>query len=427
MLIPIAERAGRRYEATREDQRGPFQRDRDRILYASAFRRLTGITQIARAGESDVLHTRLEHTVKVAQVGRRLAEHIVTLRPTEAARIGIEPEVVEAGCLAHDLGHPPFGHLGETVLNDLVQQRGDADGFEGNAQSFRILTKLAVRFESCDGLDLTRATLAACVKYPWTRQPDDPYKGSKWGIYTTELDDYNFATMGLADGTRTPEADLMDWADDIAYSVHDLEDFHRFRLLPWTDILSKEGRERLVKRATRFKPTPTYAVRLRAAHRRLKKLLEGAVGDLLTDPYEGTREQRRAIRLVTSMMIGRYINATDLQISAQGSASIAIEPAARFEVDILKQISREYIISNPALQAQQRGQSRIVQELFQDLFEKDSEKYLPKRFSYMINSMNSRARCIADCISSLTEGEATALHARLRGLTSGYLTDPIVR
>lgn len=172
MIIPPDLRVERRHNATPKDQRNPFQRDRDRILYASAFRRLAGITQIARAGESDLLHSRLAHTLKAAQVGRRLAEYVMANQPTEAEHIGVHPEVVEAACLAHDLGHAPFGHLGEQVLNRLVLKT-EADGFEGNAQTFRILTKLAVRFETCEGLDLTRATLAACMKYPWVRDSRD--------------------------------------------------------------------------------------------------------------------------------------------------------------------------------------------------------------------------------------------------------------
>jgi len=171
LIIPGAERVIRHHSASPEDQRTPYQRDRDRILYSSAFRRLAGITQVARAGESDVFHTRLAHTLKVAQVGRRLAEVVMRNQTAEAVTLGVDPEVVEAACLAHDLGHPPFGHLGEKVLNELVTIQGDQDGFEGNAQSFRVLTKLAIRFNRCDGLDLTRATLAACIKYPWRRDP----------------------------------------------------------------------------------------------------------------------------------------------------------------------------------------------------------------------------------------------------------------
>jgi dGTPase len=151
------DRARRRHSAVREDQRDRFERDRDRILYSSAFRRLAGITQTVRAGEADVFHTRQQHTIKVAQVGRRLAQNCLKQQSELGEHLGVHPEVVEAACLAHDLGHPPFGHIGERVLHQLVVE-ADQNGFEGNAQTFRIVTKLAVRFAECPGLDLTRAT-----------------------------------------------------------------------------------------------------------------------------------------------------------------------------------------------------------------------------------------------------------------------------
>ena len=138
-------------------------------MYSSAFHRLAGITQIVRAGEANVFHTRQQHTLKVAQVGRRLAQKLLKEQPKEAVFRGLDPEVVEAACIAHDLGHPPFGHVGERTLNELVVKNDD-DGFEGNAQSFRIITKLAIRFPDIDGIDMTRATLAACLKYPWYRE-----------------------------------------------------------------------------------------------------------------------------------------------------------------------------------------------------------------------------------------------------------------
>jgi dGTPase len=340
-------------------------------------------------------------------------------------------EVVEAACLAHDLGHPPFGHLGEEVLRECVTTYGEAEGYEGNAQSLRILTKLAVRFEACDGLDLTRATLAACIKYPWRRNAAHPIKSQKWGYYATEQEDFTFARMASGLETKTAEAELMDWADDIAYSVHDLEDFHRCRLIPWREVLSAEGREKLlvgIGQAKGGKLTRADQNRIRAAHRRLKKLVDGTVGDLLDEPYEATREQRRAIRLITSTLIGRYVTAAQIVIpDAPGNRCIQIDEHIAAEVTVLKQITREYILTRPALIAQQRGQERIIRELFHDLFENGSERYLPVKFADLFRSGASRPRCVADCISSLTEKEAIALHGRLRGLDSGSLLDPIVR
>jgi len=165
------------------DLRTRAQRDRDRILYSSALRRLAEVTQVVSPGSGYVFHNRLTHTLQVAQVGRRLAERLLKLHPKEvAASEGVDPDVVEAACLAHDLGHPPFGHIAEEVLNEVAEKAG---GFEGNAQSFRIVTKLAFRSPKYVGLDLSRATLSAILKYPCFRGKGKARK-PKWGSYSTE-------------------------------------------------------------------------------------------------------------------------------------------------------------------------------------------------------------------------------------------------
>jgi dGTPase len=429
LIIPGAERPIRYHSASPEDQRTAYQRDRDRILYSSAFRRLAGITQIARAGESDVFHTRLAHTLKVAQVGRRLAEFVIASQTAEAVTLGIDPEVVEAACLAHDLGHPPFGHLGEKALNQLVTEHGDQDGFEGNAQSFRALTKLAVRFKACDGLDLTRATLAACIKYPWKRDPTHAAKSRKWGYYGVDADEFQFARLGSTEETKTAEAELMDWADDIAYSVHDLEDFHRCGVVPWRIVFSEAGRDELVKAILDARGSQSRQEKrdLQSAHRRLTELVEGTVGDRLDEPYEATKEQRQTIRLMTSTFIGRYVTATRVRVPKAAQTYLNIPNPIQSEVAILKEITRRYIITIPALVGQQRGQERLLNELFEDLYPVGSEKYLPRRFEYLLKGDHSRARRVADCISGLTEAETIALHRRLRGHESGSVLDPIVR
>ena len=164
--VPAAERARRR-QANEEDQRTPFKRDRDRILYTNALRRLAGVTQVAADSEPHVFHNRLTHTLEIAQIARRIAERLARDNSEAALALGgIDPDVAEAAALAHDLGHPPFGHIAEELLDDLMcGEQKIRDGFEGNAQSFRIVTKLAVR-NLHPGLDLTRATLNAILKYP---------------------------------------------------------------------------------------------------------------------------------------------------------------------------------------------------------------------------------------------------------------------
>src|SRR5271170_455642 len=148
------------------DDRTEFQRDRDSILYSSALQRLSTTTQVVSGEQGRVFHNRLTHSLQVAQVGRRLAEKLKLKQPDLATLYRLNEDVVEAACLAHDLGHPPFGHLAETALNKLARKSRGIQGFEGNAQSFRIVTVLAFRSEKFEGLNLTRQTLRAILKYP---------------------------------------------------------------------------------------------------------------------------------------------------------------------------------------------------------------------------------------------------------------------
>lgn len=378
-----------------------------------------------------MFHTRQQHTIKVAQVGRRLAQKLLKEQSDEATFRGLDPEVVEAACIAHDLGHPPFGHVGEHVLNELVVKNDD-DGFEGNAQSFRIITKLAIRFPDADGIDMTRATLAACLKYPWYRSKTG--KGArKWSVYRSEVDDFEFAREHHKGHTdKTLEAELMDWADDVAYSVHDLEDFHRCNALPWQKVFAEK--DKIIQHAMEPGNASRKAKeRLNAAYDRLKGFLEGTYSELLSDPYEGTREQREQLRRMTSQLIGTYINAVRINEDRTASVAVTFDENYLDEVKILKQITRDYIIGSPTLAAQQHGQKRIIRDLFEALTSyPDSATgypaFLPVRLRYLRPMAGtSPSRFVADCIASLSESEAIALHARLTGSVTGSVLDPIVR
>lgn len=424
-----ADRAQRRYRNTAKDQRSEFERDRDRLLYSSAFHRLAGITQIVRAGEADVFHTRQQHTIKVAQIGRRLAQKLKQEQPEAAAARGLDPEVVEAACLAHDLGHPPFGHIGEHTLDELVGEH-DNEGFEGNAQSFRILTKLAVRFSDSPGIDLTRATLAACLKYPWMRGKKGKKSKKKWSAYVSEKEDFDFARQFHDHDEKTLEAELMDWSDDVAYSVHDLEDFHRCNALPWQRVFGEK--DRIIEHAAGESAGNKEKTRLTQAYDRLKDFLEGTYSKLLEDPYEGTRDQREQLRRMTSQLIGKYIGAISINEDTSDKA-VSFNDDWVDEVRILKQITRDYIIGNPTLAAQQHGQKRIITDLFDALWkgydpEVGYPAFAPIRLRYFAGvEGTTKARFVADCIASLSESEAVALHARLCGAVTGSVLDPIVR
>lgn len=427
-----AQRAERFYKLSGGDQRGEFERDRDRILYSSAFQRLAGITQIVRAGEGGVFHTRQQHTLKVAQVGRRLAQKLLREQPEEAEFRGLDPEVVEAACMAHDLGHPPFGHVVEGVLDELVSKHDD-DGFEGNAQSFRILTKLAVRYPEEDalGINLTRATLAACLKYPWLRGTDGKKK-HKRSAYSLETEAFKFAREFHPHEEKTLEAELMDWSDDVAYSVHDIEDFHRCNALPWQRVFG--DKDNIVTHALGNESTSSKrAGRLSEAYDRLAGYLQGTQSAWLSESYEGTRLQREQLRSLTSWLINRYIGSIRINPDRNDPKAVITEPNDADEIAILKQITRDYIIGSPTLAAQQHGQKFIIRQLFEHLesgMEEPGEypAFLPVRLRYLRPlAGTSSMRFVADCVASLSEAEAVALHARLSGTITGSVLDPIVR
>lgn len=438
-------REERRHSARRaegkKEQRDEFQRDRDRLLYCSALRRLGEVTQVVAPNEGHVFHNRLTHTLKVAQLGRRIAEKLAGEQPDiAAAHGGLEPEVVEAACLAHDLGHPPFGHIAEEELDRELRHAGVAEGFEGNAQSFRIITKLVAHRTRYLGLDLTRATLGACLKYPWRRkcvargQTPTEKKSRKWGAYDTEDDDFRWARAGRTGDARSVEAEVMDWADDIAYAVHDLEDFYRAGLVP-LDRLARRSEERTA-----------FIEWLRQEWEQKKKIpFEGALPDILENllpmlsvegPYGGRYSERAALREMTSFLIARYVFAIRLQEPTPQGRSVTVPEVFRHEVTLLQQLTRRYVIESPALATQQYGKARIIRELvavFQQIIGDGDRRWLtvlpePVREQAIADGRGADAstvlRLVADAISSLTDREALASHQRLHGARVGSLHDP---
>ncbi|MGH8881571.1 MAG: dGTP triphosphohydrolase, partial [Stackebrandtia sp.] len=224
--------------------RTAFEHDVDRILYSTQWRALAGKSQVVASSELGVYHTRLTHSMKVAQLGRRIAERL------RRRYGGPDPALVEAACMAHDIGHPPFGHAGETALQltmDELRPASEApDSFEGNAQTLRVLTALAAhKYQGHRGLHLTRACLDAAMKYPWQRAAaaQDPFRHMKWGVYPVDEKAFEWVRDGRTDDAVPVEEQIMDWADDVTYVCHDVEDFYRTGLIPLSALFPPPGEE----------------------------------------------------------------------------------------------------------------------------------------------------------------------------------------
>ncbi len=418
------------------DARSPYARDRDRVLYTAAFRRLAGITQVASSDTGNLLHNRLTHVLEVAQIGRRLTEQL--LADAEQGRIaerigGLDADVVEAACLAHDLGHPPFGHIAEEALDECALKHKVTDGFEGNAQSFRIVARLAERGDKHVGLNLTRASLNAMLKYPWSRGTVGRER-SKFGCYGVDHDFMAWARE-LDPGTKrkSVEAEIMDWADDIAYSVLDLEDFYQAGRIPLDRLVEDpdEQGEFFQKVFASWNMRGEHQGESQEAYRdAFLTLVDGAFPyDRI---YSGTAEQRRQVRTTTSFLIGRYIGAIRLQVPSAATEPFAvIDPLLKREVAMLKELTWQYVIRHPSLATQQFGQRRVITSLFDTYFEACGDKadwhLLPPRWQEVAEHDcvdgkgrdTDRARLVCDFIAGLTEPQAVELYQRLNGISLG--------
>lgn len=439
-------------ESPSRRQRSPGQRDRDRILYSSALHRLAYITQVTAPESGHAFHNRLGHSLKVAQVGRRNAERLAELASNghiagAAATLidSLDPDAVEASCLAHDLGHPPFGHIAESVLNEEAEKQV-FDGFEGNAQSFRIVTRLAVR-DLEPGLDLTRQTLDGLLKYPWRRWVPDPLKGGKrgrkWGYYQDDKEAFEFARAGWPaesaeqPGERCLAAWIMDWADDLTYAVHDVDDFFRAGLIPLDHLGRPDSSE-----TSRFEQ---LLIEIRAAdpdrfpEYEPDELVEAAwqmISLLGTEePYRHTADARAMMREFGSKLITRYLDAFSIHDDpASGKVRLEIDDAALLEVEALKLLAVAYVVRRPSLAVVQRGQMRVVADLFNWYFEAGSPKakaesrhlFPPgakERLEKVGEDVGARARVVLDLIAGLTETSALQLHNRLSGGQTGSALD----
>ena len=379
--------------------RSDFERDRARVLHSAALRRLAAKTQVVTAGSADFPRTRLTHSLECAQIGRELGREI-----------GCDPDLVDAACLAHDIGHSPFGHNGETALNELA---ADAGGFEGNAQSLRLLTRLEPKVEGA-GLNLTRATLDATLKYPWF----SPGPGSKFGVYAEDAEVFGWIRQGAPAGRRRClEAQVMDWADDVAYSVHDLEDGFVAGLITFKNLNS------LAERTVVSQTTATTYLGEDVSVAELTEVLDALLAlDVWPTSYDGGPDSAAALKNATSELIGRFcISAQDATLAAyprpltRYAADLIVPRQQRLECALLKGITAHYVMTRAGVIAAQARERELLAELAFAV-ERGAPGTLDPLLRpawYAAQTDTARRRVVIDQIASLTDTSAIAWHHRL--------------
>lgn len=421
-------RVQRFQEEGAKDYRTAPQIDRDRVLYSTAFARLAEVTQVVPADSGHVFHNRLTHSLKVAQIARRMAERMAAEYPDTVRTLGgIDADAAEAAALAHDLGHPPFGHLAEEELDRLCRDCGLEDGFEGNAQSFRIVTVLAIgdpispATEGISGLNLTRGTLNALLKYPWLHS-ENPEKPKKWGAYQSEKKVFEWVRAGqpFPPFVKCVEAELMDWADDITFSVHDLIDFFCAGRIP-LEQLAFQGSQ-TGERDSFFEEVFERNPELCDRRERLQNAFDEILNNFpLARRYTGSQEQRRALWQFITILISRYVSAISLDL--KGQRSVCVAEYALDEVRMLKELTWHYVILHQDLATIQRGQREMVTRVFKELrsaaANKSSWNLFPPFFRNQLHEAECDAarltRITADYVSSMTERELGRLHRLLTG------------
>ncbi|EIJ6618227.1 deoxyguanosinetriphosphate triphosphohydrolase family protein [Vibrio parahaemolyticus] len=416
-------------------KRNEFSRDRARIIHSASFRRLQGKTQVLGLGESDFYRTRLTHSLEVAQLGSGIAEFLKTKYPEnenpEIFELIPEQNLIESIGLAHDIGHPPFGHGGEVALN--YSMRNDA-GFEGNAQTLRICTKLGEYSEE-EGLNLTRRTLLGLIKYPayhndvvnrelYTENGGinlDGFKPPKC-IYDCDKDQVDWILQPFTNDRakfmssepkvgkhakskyKSFDSSIMELADDIAYGVHDLEDAIALRLVD-----QSMWRREVVDKLT--DPLNTYP-------------LASKIEELTQLLFSGENKTRKR---AVGQLVNYFINKTEVVVLGKFTHKLfdyqgELDKKAREELDIFQEFVVNNVIFTPEVQTlEYKGQQMIVQ-LF-DVISNNPKRLLPKKYYEMYKAQNDNLRVISDYIAGTTDDYATRLYHKIFTPSSGSIFD----
>ncbi len=398
-------------EPPKKRSRTPFERDRARVVHSSAMRRLGAKTQVLAPGTDDFVRTRLTHSLEVAQVGREMGR-----------ALGCDPDLVDTACLTHDLGHPPFGHNGERALADLSETIG---GFEGNAQTLRLLTRLEPKIFTDDGrpvgLNLTRASLDASVKYPWAygsgpRRPDGSVS-SKFGVYPDDAPVFAWLRRGAPHGVKSMEAQVMDLADDISYSVHDVEDAVVGGRLDLGLLDDAGERARVAAAVQAWYGDWHPADGIEDALQRLR-----ADGLLMTD-FDGSRRALARLKDLTSSLIGRFSGAAQQATREQYgdgpltryAAQLVVPDATQLEILALKGVAVAYVMAPREREPLYQAQREIVTDLVKVLSDRAPVALEPPFAADWDAAADDgeRLRVVVDQVASLTDVSAMQWHARL--------------
>nr|WP_308493842.1 deoxyguanosinetriphosphate triphosphohydrolase [Microbacterium protaetiae] len=403
--------AARFFGERHRSQRDDFARDRARVLHSAALRRLAAKTQVlSPASPADFARNRLTHSLEVAQVGRELATALL-----------LSPDVVDTACLNHDLGHPPFGHNGERAMNEWAEQIG---GFEGNAQTLRIVTRLEPKVLGPDGtsygLNLTRASLDATCKYPWTADRPMPDAGGrmKFGVYSDDEDVFTWMRADAPGRVRCIEAEAMDLSDDIAYSVHDFEDAIVNGYLDPARLTAPGEHEGLLDAIQAWVGYDFRRDELEDALYRLTGL-----GEWLTS-FDGTRPALARLKNLTSDLIGRFARAATAATRAaypgtvltRYRAHVVVPRVVEAEMAVLKGIIGAFVVTIEGRKALYKEQRRVLKRLADALCERPDELSSVYAGDFAAAESDAAARrVVVDQVASLTDQQAIAWHGRLIG------------
>ena len=390
-------------------RRGEFAKDRARVLHSAAFRKLSSKTQVLSPSSKAFARTRLTHSLEVAQVGRELA-----------TALGVDPDLVDMACLAHDLGHPPFGHNGESALNLWA---ADIGGFEGNAQTFRILTRLETKiFDNAGvsrGLNLTRASLDAATKYPWQLSEAKAYGNEvKFGVYEDDREVFNWMREGAPAGVKCVEAQIMDFADDVAYSIHDFEDSVVEGLLDPRVINDLGSKEQLLEEVSKWAGGMHSAAELEEAFSALRK------NEYWLTDFDSSAKSLAKLKNLTSDLIGSFVSRTieavmahsDRKTITRYGGSIIVPMEVRAEIAVLKGLVASQVMTLGERQPFYDNQRQLLIELAEELLSRGESALDPLSQEAFRNAQNptARKRVVVDAVASLTDPAAVDLHQQLR-------------